>query len=132
MLNGLDKSRPHLYDSHGKTNKRIHKGTVMLFWLSCNVSAGIFPNEFAVVGKESDGTPFELFVPEERPGQFVKAPPNGEGPGKVLVELVDSMGTNARVLLPQYRLVGGQYATVPRNTLSLAHPPNVPRPLAAS
>ncbi len=101
----------------------------MRYWLSCDVAPGMFPNEFAVSGEESDGTPFELFVPEQRPGQFVKAPPSGEGQGKVLVELVDFMGTDARVCLPQHRLVGGPYVTVRRSDLSLADSDNVTQPV---
>jgi hypothetical protein len=101
----------------------------MYYWLSCNVAPGMFPHEHAVVGEEYDGLPFELFVPEERPGQFVQAPLGGEGPGKVRVEVIKFDGENALVYLPQYKIEGGPYVTVRRSELSPAEPPTVAQPV---
>jgi hypothetical protein len=99
------------------------------FWLACDVAPGMFPHEHAISGREYDGLFFELFVPEERPGQFVQAPPGGEGRGKVLVEVLEYKGENALVYLPQYKIDGGPYVTVRRSDLTPADPPKVPQPV---
>jgi hypothetical protein len=77
-------------------------------WLSCSVSPGQFPGEYAVAGVQHNGKPFSLFAPQEA----VSAPPSGEGTGLMHVEVVDRRGDLVLVRLPAQTFENGQYITV--------------------
>ncbi len=77
-------------------------------WLSCSVSPGQFPSEYAIAGVQHNGKPFSLFAPQET----VSAPSSGEGLGLMRVEVVERRGDLVLVRLPAETFENGQYITV--------------------
>jgi hypothetical protein len=80
----------------------------MSTWLKCRVSAGQFPNEYAVSGEQYNGLPYSLFAPSES----VVAPEIGEGEGQIRVEILDKKAHLALVRLPAETFENGQLITV--------------------
>ena len=84
-------------------------------WLTCSISPGQFPTEYAVAGTQHNGVPFSLFAPKEA----VSAPPGGvEGSGFVRVEVVDRRDGLALVRLPAQTFENGYHVTVSEAELS--------------
>src|SRR5262249_30515164 len=77
-------------------------------WLAAMVSPGQFPTEYAVSGVQHNGKVFSLFAPREA----VAAPPSGEGPGWLRVEVAASVGDLVLVRLPAETFENGHYVTV--------------------
>ena len=78
-------------------------------WLRCEISRGLFANEFAVGITTADGEIVSFFIPED----FVK---NDE----IAVEIVARNGEYGVVALPQRTFEGSNVARVPMNALRFA------------
>lgn len=88
-------------------------------WLSCTVSPGQFPTEFAVSGRQFNGKSFSLFAPRES----VHPPVAGDdGPGTVMVEVVERKGELALVKLPAQTFENGSLVTVKAIELTRSAP----------
>jgi hypothetical protein len=84
-------------------------------WLTCSISPGQFPTEYAVSGTQYNGTPFSLFAPEDA----VRAPAGAtDGPGAVRVLVVDRRDGLALVRLPAQTFENGHHVTVGEAELS--------------
>ncbi|MBY0455844.1 MAG: hypothetical protein K2V38_00755 [Gemmataceae bacterium] len=78
-------------------------------WLSCSVSPGQFPTEFAISGTQFNGNPFSLFAP----ALAVSAPAGAvEGAGLVEVAVIDRSDGLALVRLPAQTFENGHHVTV--------------------
>jgi hypothetical protein len=88
------------------------KEVAMQYWLQCTVAPGQFSGEYAVAGRQTNGSDFSLFAPAEVVA--VDAPPReGETtPGWLRVQVYDQSGAHYIVRLPAPPLQGGQYVTV--------------------
>jgi hypothetical protein len=82
-------------------------------WLSCSISPGQFPTEFAIVGTDHDGKGFSLFAPRE----FTVPSKDSEGIGLVRVDVIDQKGDLILVRLPGQTFENGQYVTVKASDL---------------
>ena len=81
-------------------------------WLNCIITPGQFSCEFAVEGKEHNGTPFSLFACEWDL-KFRSAPTGMERTqGAIRVEVMQTSGTLALVRLPQATMENGDAVTV--------------------
>lgn len=88
-------------------------------WLTCSVSPGQFPTEYAVAGEQHDGKPFSLFAPREA----VRPPEKGdEGPGLLRVNVVERKGDLALVRLPAQTFENGRHVTVKAAELQAGPP----------
>jgi hypothetical protein len=87
-------------------------------WLTCSISPGQFPSEYAVAGVQHNGKPFSLFAPRET----VAPTAGGEGPGLIRVEVLDKKGDLVLVRLPAQTFENGQYVTVTTADLRPAAP----------
>jgi hypothetical protein len=87
--------------------------------LRCQVSAGLFSTECAVVVRASSGREFSLFA--ERSNLTVPRWPADEETveGWIEVELVKEEGSLVLVRLPQSTLENGPYLTVNRGQLDV-------------
>jgi hypothetical protein len=77
-------------------------------WLSCSISPGQFPTEYAVAGTQHNGEGFSLFAPRE----FIVPPKEQEGLGLVRVDVIDQKGDLVLIRLPAQTFENGQYVTV--------------------
>ena len=89
-------------------------------WLRCEVSAGQFPTEAAIKGKDHSGEVFSLFVPltHVRPSEGLGDEWIG---GKVQVEILDSRGGLSLVELPGQTFTNGRTITVREDQLDKEH-----------
>jgi hypothetical protein len=87
-------------------------------WLSCSVSPGQFPSEYAVAGRQHDGKCFSLFAPRET----VSLPTPDGGEGLLRVQVVGCKDDLVLVRLPAQTLENGQYVTVAASQLQAAPP----------
>jgi hypothetical protein len=98
-------------------------------WLSCQVSPGLFSNEYAVSGQEANGEEFSLFVPTRyvRPSCL---PGDKESvPGQVRVDVWEKKGDQVLVRLPGQTLERGiQFVTVPAGAIGTS--PSAPTPVS--
>lgn len=89
-------------------------------WLRCDVSAGQFPSEAAIRGRDFNDEEFSLFVPLQsvRPGEGL-----GDTwmPGKVSVEILDSRGDLSLVELPGLTFNNGRTVTVRTDQIEPEH-----------
>jgi hypothetical protein len=84
--------------------------------LSCSISSGQFPNEYAVAGTQHDGKGFSLFVPKE----FVREVKDDSHSALLKVERIDQKGDLVLVRLPAQTFENGQYVTVKMSDLQEA------------
>ncbi len=83
-------------------------------WLSCLVSPGQFPDEYAVAGTQHDGKIFSLFADQDT----VVPPPTKEGRGFIKVTVIDRKGELALIRLPAQTFENGQHVTVKAGEIS--------------
>ena len=89
-------------------------------WLQCEVSAGQFPTEAAIRGKDCRGEEFALFVPI----RFVRSTAalgNDWISGDVQVEVLDSRDDLSLIELPGQTLTNGRTITVHKRQLRGDH-----------
>lgn len=89
-------------------------------WLACEVSLGLFSEEYAIRGKLFNSTDFSLFTSRETV-HVDKVPDVGEFvAGKISVEVLDEDDKLALVSLPQPAFENGQTITVTKDLIQPA------------
>lgn len=89
----------------------------MVLWIPVRISPGQFTGEVLVEGKEFNGQPFALFVPEEF-ADYESPLASGQAvDGFLIVKKVAEKGDLVLVLLPRPTLQTGPYVTVKANQL---------------
>ena len=87
-------------------------------WLSCSISPGQFPTEFAVAGRhytDKGGVKgYSLFAPID---SVISLSSAAEGPGLVQVDVIDSKDDLVLVKLPAQTFENGQHITVKQSEL---------------
>ena len=83
-------------------------------WLRCEVTPGMFSNEYAVTIRTADDFPMSLFVPEE----CLRDATLGEG--QLRVDVLDSDDNFSLVSLPRPSFERGSVAKVPRLAVTAA------------
>jgi hypothetical protein len=80
--------------------------------LICTITPGQFSDEFAVTGRQSNGTLFSLFAPEDSVRCDQRPVEGQSGAAELRVTLCRQAGELAVVRLPQQSLEGGYFVTV--------------------
>lgn len=91
-------------------------------WLKCTLTAGLFPNEYGVDGREFDETVFCFFVPQEYTKTDQTPSPGKPVQGWVKVWVVERKGDSVLVFLPRQTFQNGSYVTVKADQLEWSVP----------